>query len=117
MAIASAPAPQKALEPLREPDMMAMAEADTRQVESEPISTAAEDRPQGTPEDDHEIAASAAQAQSVEAAHQEPPTEARRIEPQPAETRRHAIHGAPEEPTTTEPAPRKMGWWSRRKTG
>jgi hypothetical protein len=35
-----------------------------------------------------------------------------------AETRRHAIHGDPEEPTpASDKAPRKAGWWNRRKTG
>jgi ribonuclease E len=47
-------------------------------------------------------------------------------EPQPeiaqessADTRRHAIHGQPDDdpPATEEKAPRKAGWWSRRKTG
>jgi hypothetical protein len=69
--------------------------------------------PKTAPEDDHEIAARAVEAPFVEPAHEEP-----RVEPEPAETRRHPIHGAPDEPETpAESAPRKMGWWNRRRTG
>jgi ribonuclease E len=69
-------------------------------------------QPQGAWSEDHEIAASRAEARSVE-----PASEDSRIEAQSAETRRHPIHGAPEPEPESEKAPRKMGWWSRRKTG
>jgi ribonuclease E len=67
--------------------------------------------PQAAPATDHEIAASAVESPATETADEEP-----HVEAQSAETRRHPIHGTPE-PETSEPAPRKMGWWSRRKTG
>jgi hypothetical protein len=53
----------------------------------------------------------------VELTAPEPVTEAPAIEPQPAEQRRHSIHGAPDEEPKEPSAPRRMGWWSRRKTG
>ena len=63
--------------------------------------------------EEHEIAVSREEAVRVEPAPEEP-----RVEAQSAETRRHPIHGTAEEPEpAVEKAPRKMGWWSRRKTG
>jgi hypothetical protein len=63
---------------------------------------------------EHEIAATPAEAPTVETTTTEEP----RVEADTAETRRHPIHGTSEEPEPTpEKAPRKMGWWSRRKTG
>ena len=61
---------------------------------------------------DHEIAASAVDVEDKPVAEDSSETA------QQAEARRHPIHGAPEDPPP-EPAaaPRKMGWWSRRKTG
>ncbi len=81
-------------------------EQPSRQQEVAPV--AAETRPA-----DHEIAAREPEAPTVEPVEQAAP------EPSSsAETRRHAIHGAPEESEPSpEKAPRKAGWWSRRKTG
>jgi ribonuclease E len=67
-------------------------------------------------EADHEIAASAPEP-VVEIKASEPVTEAPAVESQPAEQRRHSIHGAPEEEPKEPSTPRRMGWWSRRKTG
>jgi hypothetical protein len=62
---------------------------------------------------EHEIAATEEEAPAEETASEEP-----HVEAQPAETRRHPIHGASDEPEpVSDKAPRKMGWWSRRKTG
>ena len=61
---------------------------------------------------DHEIAATAAQASRVESQPEPAPDPADRVE-----TRRHAIHGEPEDPAPTGEAPRKAGWWNRRRTG
>lgn len=78
-----------------------------------PVERPSERVSQTLPAEDHEIAASPAEARFVEPQGEEP-----RVEPETDEARRHAIHGAPGEPETAgEPAPRKMGWWSRRKTG
>jgi len=55
---------------------------------------------------DLEIASSPAEPESAETAEAQ------------AEARRHAIHGAPDaDEPPPEKAPRKAGWWSRRKTG
>jgi hypothetical protein len=95
-------------EPAPEPQPIAYA-ASRREPEPETVETV-----QKAPQtQDHEIAASAADAREVESA------EERAIAAQKAEDiRRHSIHGTPEDPAP-EPAaaPRKMGWWSRRKTG
>jgi len=62
---------------------------------------------------DHEIAATAPEASSVESV-----AEAAPETPAQAEARRHAIHGSPDESEPApDKAPRKAGWWSRRKTG
>jgi ribonuclease E len=61
---------------------------------------------------DHEIAATAAQASRVESQSEPAADPADRVE-----TRRHAIHGEPEDPAPTGEAPRKAGWWNRRRTG
>jgi hypothetical protein len=66
-------------------------------------------------ESDHEIAASA--PEPVWEAKSEPVPEALAVEPQQAEAKRHSIHGAPEEEPKEPSAPRRMGWWSKRKTG
>jgi hypothetical protein len=67
-------------------------------------------------EPEHEIAASAAEP-VMEAEFPEPDREAPAVETPPAEPKRHSIHGAPEEAPPEPSAPRRMGWWSRRKTG
>ena len=62
---------------------------------------------------DHEIAATAPEAPVVESV-----AEAAPETPAQAEARRHAIHGSPDESEPSpDKAPRKAGWWSRRKTG
>jgi ribonuclease E len=62
---------------------------------------------------DHEIAATAS-----EPAPAGPSPESLAIEAAKEEARRHAIHGAPEDPAPSgDQAPRKAGWWNRRKTG
>ena len=61
-------------------------------------------------EPDHEIAASAPEPVVETKAPETPAIET-------AEAKRHAIHGAPEEEPKEPSAPRRMGWWSRRKTG
>jgi ribonuclease E len=82
-------------------------------LQDEPeVQTPAEAREPAPAPIDHEIAASSVEVQQVKAADQ-PAEEAAQ-----AEIRRHAIHGAPEDTETgAEKAPRKSGWWSRRKTG
>jgi ribonuclease E len=77
--------------------------------------------PEATPLDvldeavaEHEIAASAPQPEPEPV---ESPAEDA-VEAAAAEARRHAIHGSPEDSQPSEAAaPRKSGWWSRRKTG
>ena len=65
------------------------------------------------PEPDHEIAATAPQPAPAEPQ----PAPSASAEAQ-AEARRHAIHGAPEDPAPAgDSAPKKAGWWSKRKTG
>jgi ribonuclease E len=85
-------------------------------AKSEQQATTSERQPQ-IPSADHEIAATRVEAPLVEA--EEPP--APDVAPETAaqaEARRHAIHGAPDEPElAADKAPRKSGWWSRRKTG
>jgi ribonuclease E len=82
-------------------------------VQSEPEPQEAAPVATKTMQVDHEIAASEPEAPSVE-----PVEQAASEIPAQAETRRHAIHGAPEESEpTSDKAPRKAGWWSRRKTG
>jgi hypothetical protein len=72
-------------------------------VEIAPVTTAPE----------HEIAASAPQPAPAEPKPAPAPT----AEEQ-AEARRHAIHGMPEVPAPADgQAPKKAGWWSKRKTG
>ena len=62
---------------------------------------------------EHEIAASAPQPAPAEPK----PAPATTADEQ-AEARRHAIHGAPEAPAPADgQAPKKAGWWSKRKTG
>ena len=64
-------------------------------------------------EPEHEIAATAPQPAPAEPQPAPPAT----AEEQ-AEARRHAIHGAPEEPAPADgQAPKKAGWWSKRRTG
>lgn len=78
--------------------------------EPEPVVTAREPEPaipvaKAAPAD-LEIASSPAEPQSAETAESQ------------AEARRHAIHGAPDaDEPSPDRAPRKAGWWSRRKTG
>ncbi len=73
---------------------------------------------------DHEIAATQPEGPvdvsaetSAEVTPDEPVAENPAVEPDPVEPQRHAIHGAPEEPVEPSPAPRRIGWWNRRKTG
>ena len=71
---------------------------------------------------DHEIAASAPEPVREAQAAPEPvretfASELQSAEAQAAEARRHSIHGAPDEEPKEPSAPRRMGWWSRRKTG
>ena len=62
---------------------------------------------------DHEIAATEPEAPEVDASVEQTAAESAQ-----AEARRHAIHGTPEEPEpVSDKAPRKAGWWNRRKTG
>jgi ribonuclease E len=92
---------------------------DTTTPTSEPTETVEtfaiepEPEPVYVREPEHEIAATRDETRTVEYAAEET-----RVEADTAETRRHPIHGTAEEPEPTpEKAPRKMGWWSRRKTG
>ncbi len=91
-------------------------------VESEPVEAVAPE-PERQPEPvaakrepapaaDHEIAASTPQPPAVE-----PQPEPAASAADTAEARRHAIHGAPEDPAPAGEAPRKAGWWNRRRTG
>ena len=74
----------------------------------QPVAT----RPEPEPAPDHEIAASAPQPASVE-----PRPEPAAPAAETVETRRHAIHGEPEVPAPSGEAPRKVGWWNRRRAG
>ena len=82
-------------------------------AESEPDQPASE-MPQAKPAlSDHEIAATEPEAAVVEKPVELAPAESAQVE-----SRRHAIHGDPEETSpASDKAPRKAGWWSRRKTG
>jgi ribonuclease E len=86
----------------------AVAAAPEPQAQAQPVAA----RPAPEPAPDHEIAASAPQPAPVESRH-EPAAPAAET----AETRRHAIHGEPEAPAPSGEAPRKVGWWNRRRTG
>ena len=86
------------------------AEAVVAEPEARPEPVAA--RTQPAPATDHEIASSAPQPASVESK-PEPAASAAET----AEARRHAIHGEPEVPAPAGEAPRKAGWWNRRRTG
>jgi ribonuclease E len=82
-------------------------------AEREPAQPERETPQAETPVRDHEIAATAPEAPKVEQS-----VEQTTIESAQAEARRHAIHGTPEEPApASDKAPRKAGWWNRRKTG
>ena len=82
-------------------------------AEREPAQPEHETPQAETPVRDHEIAATAPEAPKVEQS-----VEQTTIESAQAEARRHAIHGTPEEPApASDKAPRKAGWWNRRKTG
>ncbi len=81
------------------------------QSEPQPAETASESPKPAPAPVEHEIAATAAEPAPVETVAPPAPETA-------AEVRRHAIHGSPDEPAAApENAPRKAGWWSRRKTG
>ncbi len=86
------------------------AEAVVAEPEARPEPVAARTEP--APATDHEIASSAPQPAPVES-NPEPATSAAET----AEARRHAIHGEPEVPAPAGEAPRKAGWWNRRRTG
>src|SRR5690606_4223627 len=65
---------------------------------------------------DHEIAATVTEvSESTSSVEMEREPEA--IEAEPGESQRHPIHGEPEQPAEPSPAPRRIGWWNRRKTG
>ncbi|HVY88218.1 MAG TPA: Rne/Rng family ribonuclease [Hyphomonadaceae bacterium] len=113
---AEAPAVEMASVPVFEAPAESESQADENLTETgqEAAPPRREDeKPARTREVEHENAAS-----SVEAAAIETPPEPDSVEPKSSETRRHSIHGAPED-QPAEPAaqPRKVGWWSRRKTG
>jgi ribonuclease E len=78
----------------------------------EPQPQPVDARPEPEPAPDHEIAASAPQPAPVES-RPEPAAPAAET----VETRRHAIHGEPEVPAPSGEAPRKVGWWNRRRAG
>ena len=129
-AIASAPflvaAQAAALTPeepeTSEPDIAEQPQPVVEAVEFEPVAeTLVNEEPEFVAQDepDHEIAASAPEP-VMEAKAPEPVPEASAIESaedQSAEARRHSIHGAPDEAPKEPSSPRRMGWWSRRKTG
>jgi len=81
-------------------------------AEPEPPREVFAARSEPTPAADHEIAASAPQPAPVE---YQPEPAASAAET--AEAQRHAIHGEPEVPVPSGEAPRKAGWWNRRRTG
>jgi len=130
--VAAAPEPEPVVEPAPlaaapiEPTPVFEAPPEGEVVEPAPVPApviaAAEPAPAATPEPvpapaaapaEHEIAASPAEAAPVVVQPEPPAPEAA-----PAEPRRHAIHGEPDASAPTDsPAPRKAGWWSRRKTG
>jgi ribonuclease E len=120
----AAPEPEPAIEPAPleaapiEPTPVFAAPAESEPAEAvaatpvEPEVPAPEPAASVAPAE-HEIAASAPQPAAVES---EPESAAAAAEA--AEARRHAIHGEPETPApASDQAPRKAGWWSRRKTG
>ncbi len=131
--IAAAPEPEPAVEPAPlaaapiEPTPVFAAPPESEVAEPAQMAPAPVARPKpATPEPapapaaapvtasaEHEIAASPVEAPVAAPEPELPaPTAAE------AEARRHAIHGNPEAPAPADdPAPRKAGWWSRRKTG
>jgi ribonuclease E len=100
-----------------EPTPVFEAPADSEPTEAvaaapEPQAQPVAARPAPEPEPDHEIAASAPQPAPVESRHEPVAPAAEAVE-----ARRHAIHGEPEVPAPSGEAPRKAGWWNRRRTG
>ncbi len=88
------------------PVFEAPAEREPERAEAPPAT----ERPAPERKPDHEIAASAPEPAVVEPVEHETAAQ--------AEARRHAIHGTPDEPEpASDKAPRKAGWWNRRKTG
>ncbi|MEZ6028219.1 MAG: Rne/Rng family ribonuclease [Hyphomonadaceae bacterium] len=109
-AIIAAPVFEAPVEPEAEPQMAEAEPEPALEVASEPV-----------PAPEPVIAAEeeeAAPAHLEIAATVPEPQSAAELEPS-AEARRHAIHGAPDDdqPAAEEKAPRRTGWWSRRKTG
>ena len=114
-------------EPAVEPAPLAAAPIEPTPVFAAPVESEPEEAPAPAPvavaepepdpapvvaAADHEIAASAPEPAPVAAPAEDAAQAAA------AEARRHAIHGSPEESQPSEgSAPRKAGWWSRRKTG
>ena len=86
------------------------AEAVVAEPEARPEPVAARTEP--APATDHEIASSAPQPAPVESKPEPAASAAETVE-----ARRHAIHGEPEVPAPAGEAPRKAGWWNRRRTG
>jgi len=89
-------------------------------AESEPGPAQATILTEAEPEQLAEPAAAPESATAdLEFASTAPETQPEVTQESQAETRRHAIHGQPAEeaPAAEEKAPRKAGWWNRRKTG
>ena len=96
---------------------------DAPPVEAVPVFEAPRESESDQPESPSELVEARQDHHEIAATEPEPPQVETRVEAPPAESaqaevRRHAIHG---EPDGTEPssdkAPRKAGWWNRRKTG
>ena len=107
-AIEPAPLAAAPIEPT--PVFEAPPESETAEIVAAP--PARQPEPAAPPAADHEIAASAPQPAVVES---QPEPAASAVDT--AEARRHAIHGEPEDPAPAAEAPRKAGWWNRRRTG
>ncbi len=110
----AAASPEPAARPARAEAAPAIAVAVEAPAKSEPDQPKREMSQLESRPADHEIAATAPEAAHVA----EPVVQADTETAAQAEARRHAIHGTPEETApTSDKAPRKAGWWSRRKTG
>lgn len=107
-AIIAAPVFEAPVEPEAEPPM----------AEAEP-EPALEVAPEPVPAPEPAMAAEEAAPAHLEIAATVPDPQPAAKPEESAEARRHAIHGAPddEQPAAEEKAPRRTGWWSRRKTG
>jgi ribonuclease E len=113
--VATLETPGEAPDEAAVPEIVTTAEHEIAATETEIAPVIAESMPEPAPEPSPEpVPAPAAAAEPVSAPASEPASQQASAE----ETRRHALHGPIEEPTPApEGAPRKFGWWNRKKVG